>query len=80
MMFVFGIEVRPSGFEIGVTITLALTEAQFLLTVLKASSEILTALVGMQKSLPDFSPLPITTDAITEIAVLAETIRQQVPN
>ena len=63
-----------------VTITLGLAEAQFLVTVLTASSEIMTALVGVQKSFPGLSPPPITTDAIVKIAVLAETIRHQLPN
>jgi hypothetical protein len=61
------------------TITLDLTEAKFLLTILKASREILTTIMGFQQSMPGLSPPPITTEAIVNIAALAEKIGAQIP-
>ena len=60
-----------------ITITLDASEAQFLLTILKASGSILTAIMSLQESLPGLSPPPIGTDAIAKIAMLAESIEHQ---
>jgi hypothetical protein len=60
----------------GLTITLDLTEAKFLLTILKASSEILTTIMSLQQSMPGLSA-PITTDTIVNIAALTEKVRDQ---
>ena len=62
----------------GVTIKLETVEVQFLLTILKSSSSILTALMALQRSLPGLSPPPLSTDAIVNIAALAENIEQQI--
>ena len=60
------------------TITLEPSEVQFLLTVLKASRTILTAIMSLQESMPGLSPPPISTDAIVNIAALAERIELQI--
>jgi len=59
-------------------ITLDPTEAQFLVTVLRSSAAILTAVMALQQSFPGLSPPPIGTDAIANITVLAEKIAAQV--
>jgi hypothetical protein len=59
-------------------ITLDPTEAQFLVTVLKSSAAILTAVMALQQSFPGLSPPPIGTYAIANITVLAEKIAAQV--
>jgi hypothetical protein len=51
-------------------------EVQFLLTVLRSSGAILTALMALQDSVPG-SPSPLSADAIVKIAALAEKIQQQ---
>jgi len=61
-----------------VTITLDPTEAQFLVTVLKSSAAILTAVMALEQSFPGLSPPPIGTDAIANIGVLAGKIASQV--
>jgi hypothetical protein len=61
------------------TITLDLSEAKFLLTILKASRAILTTIMGLQQSMPGLSPSPITTDTIVNIASLAERVGDQIP-
>jgi hypothetical protein len=60
------------------TITLDPVEAQFLVTVLKCSAAILTAIMALEQSFPGLSPPPIGTDALTNIAVLAEKIEEQI--
>ena len=60
------------------TITLDPPEAQFLVTVLKSSAAILTAVMALEQSFPGLSPPPIGTDAIANITVLAEKIAVQV--
>jgi hypothetical protein len=60
------------------TITLDPTEAQFLVTVLKSSAAILTAVMALQQSFPGLSPPPIGTDAIANITILAGKIAAQV--
>jgi len=61
-----------------ITITLDVSEAQFLLTILNASGTILTAIMTLQESIPGLSPPPIGTDAIVKIAMLAESIERQI--
>jgi hypothetical protein len=61
-----------------VTIKLDPIEVQFLITVLKSSSSILTALTALQDSFPGLSPSPVSTDAIVNITALAEKIQQQI--
>ena len=65
--------------EIGRTITIRLhpAEVQFLITVLKSSATILTAILALEGSMPGLSPPPINTDAISKIAALADSIEQQ---
>ena len=65
--------------EIGRTITIRLhpAEVQFLITVLKSSASILTALMALEGSMPGLSPPPINTDAIAKIAALADNIERQ---
>jgi hypothetical protein len=62
-----------------VTIRLETIEAQFLITILKSSISILTALMALQRSLPGLSPPPFNTDAIVNIAALAGKIEVQLP-
>ena len=59
------------------TITLDPSEAQFLVTVLKASTALLTIIVELQQSMPGLPPPPLSTEAITNVAALAEKIEQQ---
>lgn len=61
-----------------ITITLDPTEAQFLVTVLKSSAAILTAVMALEQSFPGLSSPAIGTDAIANITVLAGKITAQV--
>jgi hypothetical protein len=63
-----------------VSITLAATEWQFLVTILKGTTAILTALAGLREALPSSFHVPITFDTITNITVLAERIESQAEN
>jgi hypothetical protein len=60
-----------------ITIRLHPAEVQFLITVLKSSATILTAIMALECSMPGLSPPPINTDAIRKIAALAHSIEQQ---
>jgi len=61
-----------------VTIKLEPTEVQFLITVLKSSSSILTALMTLQDSFPGLPSSPVSTDAIVNITALADKIEHQI--
>ena len=59
-----------------ITITLEHAEYHFLLTVLRASANILHAMAGLKKTLPDAIDLAITPEVIQDIGVLADRIEQ----
>jgi hypothetical protein len=61
-----------------ITITLDPSEGQFLVTVLKASAAVLTAVMALEQSFPGLSPPPISADAIANITILAGKIAAQV--
>ena len=67
----------PESVE-SVTITLARGEAQFLITVLKSSMAILTAILSLQTSLPELPPPPLNENAIASISALAQNIERQI--
>jgi hypothetical protein len=60
-----------------VRIALAPVEFQFLLTVLRSSGALLTALMALQESLPGLPALPLTADAVIHIAALADKLAEQ---
>jgi hypothetical protein len=59
------------------TVTLDAAEWQFLITVLRASTCMLNALLALQHSLPDAIELPITADAVVNVVALANRIEEQ---
>jgi hypothetical protein len=61
-----------------VSITLETGEAQFLVTVVKSPTAILTALLALQKSVPELPPSPINETVIASIAAMAENIERQI--
>jgi hypothetical protein len=60
-----------------VRIALAPVAFQFLVTVLRSSGALLTALIAPQESLPGLPALPINADAVIHIAALADKIAEQ---
>jgi hypothetical protein len=61
-----------------VVITLDRNEALFLITVLKSSTAILTALLALQETLPELPPPPINENGIATISALAQNIERQI--
>jgi hypothetical protein len=59
------------------TITLDAAEWQFPITVLRASTSMLNALLALQHSMPDAIELPITADAVANVIALADRIEEQ---
>jgi hypothetical protein len=76
-MATHGPAMNPEPIE-SITITLDRSEAQFLITVLKSSNAILTALLALQKSIPELPPPPIDENAIATISALARNIEKQI--
>ena len=60
-----------------VCLALSAVEVQFLITVLESCTEILTALLAVQKSFPGLAPSPFDEDAVVNIAALARKIADQ---
>jgi hypothetical protein len=66
----------PASTEIAVTLDAA--EWQFLVTILKGTGAMLSALTTLQSAMPDQFQIPITADTIVNIGALVERVERQV--